>query len=133
MSHCWDDHDMCICAVIRSIAVDTSATRADVETLTQKIRQLKKEIRIMGAKQDVAYAQLVDDLNKVVTGWASLIAERDALKAALEQADASKAAAVTAALDEDDTHDADAIIAADAIVSGLVDNPPPAPEPAPEG
>lgn len=88
--------------------------------VTPRFDAILKEIQIMGQQTDAGLAHLKDDLSKVRDGWASLVAERDQYKAALENADADKAAAVASALEADDAHDAASIQEADALVHDLV-------------
>lgn len=85
-----------------------------------RLNNLHKEITAMAAREDSAYADLNATILTVKEGWASLVAERDALKAALEAADANAAAQVQAALDADSDVDAAKVEAADAALAGLV-------------
>lgn len=91
-----------------------------------RLNNLKKEITAMAAREDQAYADLNATIQTVKDGWASLIAERDALKTALEAANGDVAAQVQAALDADSDVDAAKVEAADAALAELV-TPPPAP------
>lgn len=113
-------------AAVSDIQADAAATRLAVNNLTLKIIQLQKDVKLMAAREDAAYEQLNATIQTVKDGWASLIAERDALKAALENADANAAAQVQAALDADSEVDASKVEAADAALAELV---PPAPQP----
>lgn len=90
------------------------------------LRHITKELANMAEREDAAYEKLYATITTVKDGWASLVAERDALKAALEDADADKAAAVQAALDADSNVDAEKVEAADAALADLI---PPAEEP----
>jgi hypothetical protein len=49
-----------------------------------RLNNLQKEMAAMAAREDQAYADLNATILTVKEGWASLVAERDALKAALE-------------------------------------------------
>ena len=125
---CFEDkHD----EVLSSIQADAAASRQAVNTAIRKIDQLSKDVQIMGAREDAAYAALSEKIDTVKAGWASLVAERDALKAALENADANAAAQVQAALDADSDVDAAKVEAASSALDELV-APAPQPEPAPE-
>lgn len=107
-------------AAVSDIQADAAATRLAVNNLTLKIIQLQKDVKLMAAREDAAYEQLNATIQTVKDGWASLIAERDALKAALENADANAAAQVQAALDADSEVDASKVEAADAALAELV-------------
>lgn len=87
---------------------------------TTRLNHLRKEMAAMAAREDQAYADLNATILTVKEGWASLVAERDALKAALEAADANAAAQVQAALDADSDVDAAKVEAADAALAELV-------------
>lgn len=119
-----DDRDQ----VLAAIQIDAAATRQAVNTIIRKVDQLSKEVELMGAREDAAYAALSEKIDTVKAGWASLVAERDALKAALENADADAAAQVQAALDADSDVDAGKVEAAGAALDELV-APPVEPEP----
>ena len=104
----------------------------DTTAMKLKLDQIQKELKIMGAREDAAYAALSEKIDTVKAGWASLVAERDALKAALENADADAAAQVQAALDADSEVDAGKVEAASSALDELVATPPPVePEPQP--
>lgn len=96
------------------------------ERLESKLDELIRKVDRMAAREDAAYEKLNASIQTVKDGWASLVAERDQYKAALESADADKAAAVQAALDADSEVDAAKVEAADAALAELV--PAPAPE-----
>jgi hypothetical protein len=119
--------------VLSNIELDVAALR--VAGLEQKTisNTVLKELRAMGAREDAAYEKLAADIQTVKDGWGSLVAERDALKAALENADADAAAQVQAALDADSDVDAAKVEAADAALADLVAPPvveePPVDEP----
>jgi hypothetical protein len=119
--------------VLSNIELDVAALR--VAGLEQKTisNTVLKELRAMGAREDAAYEKLAADIQTVKDGWGSLVAERDALKAALESADADAAAQVQAALDADSEVDAAKVEAADAALADLVAPPvveePPVDEP----
>lgn len=70
------------------------------------------------------FARLNATVANVKTAWASLVAERDEYKSALEGVDAQQAQAVADALANDSEHDADAIAAVEAELSSLVPNQP---------
>ena len=113
-------------AAVSDIQANAAATRLAVNNLSRKLDQLSKDVQIMAAREDAAYDKLNATIQTVKDGWASLVAERDALKAALEQADANAAAQVQAALDADSDVDASKVEAADAALAELF-----APAPAP--
>lgn len=104
----------------------------DIAALRRRVENnheiMIKELRIMAAREDQAYADLTATILTVKDGWASLVAERDALKEALENADANAAAQVAAALEADSDVDAAKVEAADAALAELV-VPPVQPEP----
>lgn len=79
----------------------------------------------MAAREDAAYEKLNATILTVKDGWASLVAERDALKAALEASDANAAAQVQAALDADSEVDAGKVEAADAALAEIAPVTPP--------
>jgi hypothetical protein len=112
-------------SAVSDIQADTAATRLSVNTVIRKIDQLEKDVKVMAAREDAAYEKLNATILTVKDGWASLVAERDALKEALENADADAAAQVQAALDADSDVDAGKVEAADAALAELV---PAAPE-----
>ena len=124
----WTDWFTWPRAALSNIEADTASVRMSVRSLTGKVDQLQKDVQIMAAREDQAYENLNATIQTVKDGWASLVAERDALKAALENADANAAAQVQAALDADSDVDASKVEAADAALAELVA---PAPEPAP--
>lgn len=113
---------------VSDIQADTAATRVSVNMLFRRFDQVMKELQFMGAREDAAYAALSEKIDTVKAGWASLVAERDALKAALENADANAAAQVQAALNADSEVDAAKVEAAGAALDELV-APPVEPEP----
>lgn len=92
---------------------------------TARLNRIEKELTAMAAREDQAFSDLNATIQTVKEGWASLIAERDALKAALEAADADAAAQVQAALDADSDVDAAKVEAADAALAELVATPEP--------
>lgn len=110
---------------LKSIRSDVEATHASVGMINARLDTILERLDVMGAKQDAAMAKLTDDLNKVVAGWAAKDAQIAALTAELANADASAQARVDAVLAEDDTFDEGVINEADAIVSGLVNEPAP--------
>lgn len=74
----------------------------------------------MTSREEASRAQLTATVEQVKTAFTSLQTERDEYKAALESADADKAAAIQTALDQDSEHDADAIDAVNSALSELV-------------
>lgn len=117
-------------AVLSDIQADAAATRLAVNNAIRKIDQLSKDVQIMGAREDAAYVALSEKIDTVKAGWASLVAERDALKEALENADVDAAAQVAAALEADSEVDAVKVEDAAAALDELV-APPVEPEPQP--
>src|SRR5688500_16364189 len=111
--------------ILYDLAADLTSIRRAVSGHSGDLTTIKKEIRAMAAREDAAYEKLAADIATVKDGWASLVAERDALKTALENADANAAAQVQAALDADSDVDAAKVEAADAALAELV--APPAP------
>lgn len=98
----------------------TSPWRVEHVVTVDIPNQLKSMEALMGAREDAAYEKLNATILTVKDGWASLVAERDALKAALEDADADAAAQVAAALDADSDVDASKVEAADSALAELV-------------
>jgi len=93
--------------------------------LAKKLDNALKEIK----KMSVSVDKLEADIQTVAAGYQAVVAERDALKAALAAADATQAQAVADAVAAEDSDSQAKIDAADAIVAGIL---PPAPvEPAP--
>jgi hypothetical protein len=88
-------------------------------SIEAKLDSLSRKVDIMSEREDQAYANLNATILTVKDGWASLVAERDALKAALEQADADAAVRVQEALDADSEVDAGKVEAADAALAEL--------------
>jgi len=91
----------------------------------------------MGEQSQAGLAELTKDLHRLADGYVALQARNGALesengqlRAALESADADKAAAIAAAVSAEDAGNAAAIADADAIVEAV--SPEPAPEPEPE-
>lgn len=74
----------------------------------------------MASREQDSYAKLTATVEQVKTAFTSLQTERDEYKAALEGADADKAAAIQSALEQDSEHDADAIDAVNSALSQLV-------------
>ena len=95
------------------------------ERIETKIDTLIRKVDRMAAREDAAYEKLNASIQTVKDGWASLVAERDALKAALESADADAAVRVQEALDADSEVDAGKVEAADAALAELVATPAP--------
>jgi hypothetical protein len=114
------------------LAGDAAATRIVLLDITAQLKTIKREVRAMAAREDAAYEKLNATILTVKDGWASLVAERDALKEALENADAEAATRVQAALDADSDVDAGKVEAADAALAELASQPAPEPEPTPE-
>lgn len=110
--------------VLSNIELDVAALRAAGLEQKTVLNTVLKEIRAMGAREEQAYEKLAADIQTVKDGWGSLVAERDALKAALESADADAAAQVQAALDADSDVDAAKVEAADAALADLLPPPP---------
>jgi len=106
------------------IADDIAAIREAVRVeIPNQLRQMEAS---MAAREDAAYEQLNTSIQTVKDGWAALVAERDQYKAALEQADATRAQAVADALEADSDVDAGKIEAANAALNELVAPAPPA-------
>lgn len=102
---------------------DIASLRVIADSHTITLHTIKREAREMAAREDAAYEALNATILTVKDGWASLVAERDALKAALENADAAAAAQVAAALEADSSVDAAKVEAADAALAELVAPP----------
>jgi len=101
------------------IADDIAAIRAAVEVeIPNKLREMETR---MSEREDAAYEHLTVTIQAVKDGWSALIAERDALKAALEQAGVDAAAV----LEADSQADAAKVEAADAALAELVTPPAP--------
>jgi hypothetical protein len=107
-------------AISSDLHRDVAALRVIAQSHTEKLNHITREITTMGAREDAAYQQLSADIQTVKDGWAALVAERDALKEALQNADANAAAQVQAALDTDSDIDAAKVEAADAALASLV-------------
>ena len=116
--HCCCDSEVLI-DLQRDLARLLSATLGN----TARLNHLRKEIATMAAREDQAYENLNASIQTVKDGWASLVAERDALKAALEEENATRAQAVQDALDADSEVDAAKVEAADAALNELVAQP----------
>jgi hypothetical protein len=102
-----------------------NAITASERALSRKLDNVLKEIK----KMSVSVDKLEADIQTVAAGYQAVVAERDALKAALAAADATSAQAVADAVAAEDSDSQAKIDAADAIVAGIL---PPAPvEPAP--
>lgn len=138
----WTDRWLWPRKALSDIAADVIAIRMTTENNTLTLRNLKKEIQIMADREDASFEKLTADLTAVAAGWgvltasnAQLVDENAQLRAALESADADKAAAIASALDTDSEADADKVDAADAIIAGLVPpaDQPPADEPPADG
>lgn len=112
-------------ASVESIHALARMTNADVDMI---LRELAK----MSEREDAAFARQAELIQSVKDGWGSLVAERDALKEALENADADAAAQVQAALDADSEVDAAKVEAANAALDELVNPAPPVEPPADE-
>jgi hypothetical protein len=89
--------------------------------LAKKLDNVLKEIKIMSVSVD----KLNADVQTLVAGYQAVVAERDALKAALAAADATQAQAVADAVAAEDADAQQKIDAADAVVDAV--NNPPAP------
>lgn len=101
------------------ISITISRTDLDLASLEAKVETLIRKVDIMAQREDQAYADLTATILTVKDGWASLVAERDALKAALENADADAAVRVQEALDSDSDVDAGKVEAANAALAEL--------------
>jgi hypothetical protein len=98
-----------------------NAIEASERALSRKFDRVLKEIRSMSVSVD----KLNADIQTLVAGYQAVVAERDALKAALASADATQAQAVADAVAAEDADAQSKIDAADAVVAG-VNNPAPA-------
>lgn len=119
--HCCSSDSEVLIDLQRDLARLLSATLGN----TARLNHLRKEIATMAAREDQAYANLNASIQTVKDGWSSLVAERDALKAALEEENATRAQAVQDALDADSEVDAAKVEAADAALNELVAQPAP--------
>lgn len=108
------------CPDVSDLHRDIAALRLIADAQTVTLHKIRKELLIMAAREDAAYEALTATILTVKDGWASLVAERDALKEALENADANAAAQVAAALEADSDVDAAKVEAADAALAELV-------------
>lgn len=120
----WTDRFCWPRAALSDLQRDVAAGYVLLEEVRKSNVDIKKELIAMGARETAAYEALNATILTVKDGWASLVAERDALKAALEAASADVAAQVQAALDADSEVDAGKVEAADA---ALAEISPPAP------
>jgi hypothetical protein len=91
------------------------------KAFSKKLDTVLKEIKIMSVSVD----KLNADVQTLVAGYQAVVAERDALKAALAAADATQAQAVADAVAAEDADAQAKIDAADAVVDAV--NNPPAP------
>lgn len=113
-------------AALSDIQADAAATRLAVNTALRKIDQLSKEVQIMGAREDAAFARQEELIGLVKEGSAAKDAKIAALEAELANADAAAQARVDAALEADSEFDAGKIEAGNSALEELVA---PAPEP----
>lgn len=122
-------------AAVSDIQADAAATRLAVNNLTLKVIQLQKDVKIMGAREDAAYARQEELIQLVKDGSAAKDAKIAALEAELANADADAQARVDAALEADSEFDADKIEAGNSALAELVAapaDPEPQPEPEPQ-
>lgn len=95
---------------------------AEMHVLALQVARIEEKVNAMSVNVD----KLNSDIQALVAGYQSVVVERDALKAALAEADAEKAQAVADALAADNAVDQAAIDAADKVVADVLN--PPAPE-----
>jgi regulator of PEP synthase PpsR (kinase-PPPase family) len=110
------------------------------EELDRRVSELKQILQIidghilnveeitttLGERMAANFDQLDADLNTLAAGYQSLQAANAILQAAVDAADADKAAAVAAAIAADDAVDQAAVDAADAIATAVLNPAPPA-------
>ena len=111
---------------LKSIRSDAEATRAAVGMINARLDMILEELTKMAANFD----KLNADLNTLVAGYQSVVAENAILKGQLVTADADKQQAVADAIAADDAVDQAAVDAADAVVENVL-NPAPPVEPTP--
>jgi hypothetical protein len=101
---------------------DPPATKADLQALG---KSLSRKIDKIGKLMAVSVDQLDADIQTLIAGYQAVVAANVQLQAALDAADATKAAAVADAIAAEDADAQAKIDAADAIVAAA--NTPPAP------
>lgn len=111
---------------LKSIRSDTEATRVAVGMINARLDMILEELTKMAANFD----KLNADLNTLVAGYQSVVAENAILKGQLATADADKQQAVADAIAADDAVDQAAVDAADLVVENVL-NPAPPVEPTP--
>lgn len=111
---------------VSDIQADAAATRLSVNNVVRKLDQLSKDVKIMGAREDAAFARQEELIGLVKEGSAAKDAKIAALEAELANADAAAQARVDAALEADSEFDAGKIEAGNSALEELVA---PAPEP----
>lgn len=121
----WFDRFCWPRAALSDLQRDVAAGYVLLEEIRNSNVDIKRELQAMAAREDAAYEKLNATILTVKDGWASLVAERDALKAALEASDANAAAQVQAALDADSEVDAGKVEAADAALAEIAPVTPP--------
>lgn len=117
----WLDYFRWPREAISNIEADVAFLRLQSSVTNNKLDDLKERSIQMAANFD----ELNADLATLATGYQSLQAANAILQAAVDAADADKAAAVAAALAADDVVDQAAVDAADAVVEGLLNPPAP--------
>lgn len=108
---------------VSDIQADAAATRQSVNTVIRKIDQLQRDVKIMGAREDAAFARQEELIGLVKEGSAAKDAKIAALEAELANADADAQARVDAALEADSEFDADKVEAGNAALAELVATP----------
>ena len=103
--------------------------KSAVSDMNRKLDQLQKDVKIMGAREDAAYARQEELIGLVKEGSAAKDAKIAALEAELANADADALARVEAALEADSEFDADKLERGNAALEELVAAPQPEPEP----
>jgi chromosome segregation ATPase len=104
---------------ISDIQADTAFLRLQAGVTNKKLDDLKEVISQMAANFD----ELNADLQTLIAGYQSVVAENVILHQELDSADADKQAAVAAALEADDQVDQAAVDAADAVVKAALAPP----------
>lgn len=123
---------------LKNIRSDVEATQSSGGMVHAKLDKILERLRIMGEREDAAWAKNSEDLAAVKSGWDALVtsntakdAQIVALQAALDAANAGTSEAVQAALAVDSDADAVTVEAANTALESLLT--PPAPEPPAEG
>lgn len=111
-------------SAVSQIEADAAATRMVANSVLVKVIQLEKDVKLMGAREDAAFARQEELIGLVKEGSAAKDAKIAALEAELANADADAQARVDAALEADSEFDADKIEAGNSALEELV-----APEP----